>query len=113
MKFIPNEKNIAKLLEASKKGLIKASETLKTDSNRLAPQDQTDLINSSDISYVNELTAEISYNTPYAKRLHEHPEYKFSKDRNPQAQGKYLEKPTMDGDKYIKIINDEIRKVVR
>lgn len=31
----------------------------------------------------------VGYNTPYAARLHEHPEYKFQKGRK----GKYLEQP--------------------
>lgn len=31
----------------------------------------------------------VAYNTPYAARLHEHPEYQFQKGRK----GKYLEEP--------------------
>lgn len=31
----------------------------------------------------------VAYNTPYAARLHEHPEYAFQNDRK----GKYLEEP--------------------
>ncbi len=31
----------------------------------------------------------VSYNTPYARRLHEHPEYRFNEGRK----GKYLEDP--------------------
>jgi len=33
----------------------------------------------------------VSYDTPYAARLHEHPEYNFQNGR----QGKYLEEPAM------------------
>jgi hypothetical protein len=36
--------------------------------------------------------------TPYARRLYFHPEYNFRKDRNPNAQGKWLE-PWISGDK--------------
>lgn len=36
-----------------------------------------------------ELIAEVGYNTPYAARLHEHPEFHFQKGRK----GKYLEDP--------------------
>ncbi|MEK3796116.1 hypothetical protein MKX42_30705 [Paenibacillus sp. FSL R7-0204] len=33
----------------------------------------------------------ISYDTPYARRLYWHPEYNFRKDKNRNAQGKWLE----------------------
>lgn len=36
--------------------------------------------------------------TPYARRLYFHPEYNFRKDKNPNAQGKWLE-PWISGDK--------------
>ncbi|MBY9082381.1 hypothetical protein KIH86_13870 [Paenibacillus sp. HN-1] len=32
----------------------------------------------------------ISYDTPYARRLYWHPEYKFRKDKNRHAQGEWL-----------------------
>ena len=35
--------------------------------------------------------ADVIFDTPYAARLHEHPEYDFSKDANPNARGKWLE----------------------
>lgn len=40
--------------------------------------------------------AAVSYDTPYAARLHEHPEFNFSKDSNPGAKGKYLEDPALE-----------------
>jgi len=36
-----------------------------------------------------DIEVEVGYNTPYAARLHEHPEYHFQKGRK----GKYLEDP--------------------
>lgn len=36
--------------------------------------------------------------TPYARRLYFHPEFNFRKDKNPNAQGKWLE-PWINGDK--------------
>lgn len=39
--------------------------------------------------------AAVSFDTPYAARLHEHPEYNFSTDSNPNAQGKWLENAAM------------------
>lgn len=38
----------------------------------------------------------VVFDTPYAARLHEHPEYDFSKDSNPKAKGKYLEDPAQE-----------------
>lgn len=40
--------------------------------------------------------AAVSFDTPYAVRLHEHPEYNFSTDSNPKAQGKWLENAAME-----------------
>lgn len=40
--------------------------------------------------------AAVTYDTPYAARLHEHPEYHFSKKSNAGAKGKYLEDPGID-----------------
>lgn len=40
--------------------------------------------------------AAVTFDTPYAVRLHEHPEYNFSTDSNPNAQGKYLEGAAAD-----------------
>ena len=48
--------------------------------------------------------------TPYAARLHEHPEYDFSTKSNPQAQGKWVENAVIDGKAEI---GDIIRKRVR
>lgn len=39
--------------------------------------------------------AAVTYDTPYAARLHEHPEYQFSTKVNPGAKGKYVEDPAM------------------
>jgi hypothetical protein len=33
----------------------------------------------------------VIWNTPYARRLYYNPEYKFNKDRNPDAQGLWFE----------------------
>lgn len=36
-------------------------------------------------------TVSLVTQTPYARRMYFHPEYNFRKDRNPNAQGKWLE----------------------
>lgn len=54
--------------------------------------------------------AAVTFDTPYAVRLHEHPEYNFSTDSNPNAQGKYLENAAVENRKEL---GDIIRKEVR
>lgn len=46
--------------------------------------------------------AEVTYDTPYAARLHEHPEYNFQKGRK----GKYVEDPAMSN-------KDELGDIIR
>lgn len=48
----------------------------------------------------------VVFDTPYAARLHEHPEYNFSKDANPNAQGKWVEEAMLQG-------KDELGAIVR
>lgn len=114
MSFKLDRKNIEKIIKATQLGLIEATETLKKDSNDIAPQDEGELIRSSDVTFNKDKSrGRVTYDTPYAKRLHEHPEYNFSKDKNPKAQGEYLRKPSYKEKKYQKIIANEIKKVLR
>jgi len=53
--------------------------------------------------------AAILVDTPYAARLHEHPEYNFSTDSNPNAQGKWLENAIVENRKEL---GDIIRRQV-
>lgn len=54
--------------------------------------------------------AAIVVDTPYAARLHEHPEYNFSTDANPNAQGKWVENAILENKQEL---GDIIRKQVR
>lgn len=55
--------------------------------------------------------AAIVYDTPYAVRLHEHPEYNFSKDANPNAEGKWVENGVLRGKNEIEeIMQAEVRR---
>lgn len=55
--------------------------------------------------------AAVTFDTPYAARLHEHPEYNFSTDSNPNAQGKYLEGAALDNRRELgEIIRQEVRR---
>lgn len=64
-----------------------ASEILRL-SQREVPHDKGSLQNSGSVEDREEESI-VGYHTPYAARLHEHPEYKFQKGRK----GKYLEDP--------------------
>lgn len=66
-----------------------ASEILRL-SQREVPHDKGTLQNSGNVSQgASQLEVKVGYNTPYAGRLHEHPEFHFQKGRK----GKYLEDP--------------------
>lgn len=59
----------------------------------LSPWDQGTLPGSHTVERATDPTegAQVVADTPYAARLHEHPEYDFSTDSNPKAQGKWIE----------------------
>lgn len=63
------------------------------------PFDQGTLAQSGSVEPATDIEegALIVYDTPYAARLHEHPEYDFSKDSNPNAQGKWVEEAVLRG----------------
>lgn len=66
------------------------SQVLK-DSNRYAPMDTGNLINSSlRASQIGQ--GRLVWDTPYARRLYYNPQYNFSKARNPQAGGLWFER---------------------
>lgn len=54
--------------------------------------------------------AAIIVDTPYATRLHEHPEYDFSTDANPNAEGKWVENAMIENKAELgDIIRTEVR----
>ena len=72
--------------------MMKVGDKLLDISSKEVPHDQGILQASGSASVEesgDEVWAEVGYHTPYALRLHEHPEYKFQKGRK----GKYLEDP--------------------
>ncbi|MCE5322143.1 minor capsid protein [bacterium] len=74
--------------EAAAEGLLLGAEYLLEESNRVVPHNEGTLQRSGETSVDDEkLEANVSYDTPYAARLHEHPEYKFQNGRI----GKWLE----------------------
>lgn len=55
--------------------------------------------------------AAVVADTPYAARLHEHPEYNFATDANPNAQGKWVENAALEHkDEIGEVIAAELRR---
>ena len=60
------------------------------DSNAFVPKDQG-YLEDSGILHSKIGKGEVAWETPYARRLYYNPQYNFSKDKNPQAQGLWFE----------------------
>ncbi|MDN6288884.1 MAG: minor capsid protein [Tetragenococcus koreensis] len=80
------------------------SQVLK-DANYFLPKDTGNLEDSSIIA--SELgKGRLVWDTPYARRLYWNPQYNFSKDRNPNARGKWAEEAkAMYLNDWIKMLN--------
>jgi hypothetical protein len=80
-----------KVNKSVKQALLKTGEHLLQAANEDVPHDEGTLMRSGAVTVTRESgnTAEVavSYDTPYAARLHEHPEYDFQQGRK----GKWLE----------------------
>lgn len=90
-----NNANINRLIEAHSKALEMTSEAVLSDikTSQVVPKDTGTLEGSGfvDLSEINSFIARVVFDTPYARRLYWHPEYNFRKDKNPNAQGKWME----------------------
>lgn len=100
-----------RVIAALVRGETKAAERGLTHAVDLSPMDVGTLIDAHQVvPAVNpEEGAAVVVDTPYARRLHEHPEYNFSTDSNPNAQGKWLETAMVENRKEL---GDIIRKEV-
>lgn len=78
-----------KIRTKGREAVFDALDHLLDESNKKVPHDEGDLQASgqTQLDPVH-MSGRISYNTPYAIRLHEHPEYNFQKGR----EGKWLER---------------------
>lgn len=88
-------------------GLRAGAENLLTESIKTAPKDEGTLIQSATVSTDDaQLKAAVAYDTPYAVRLHENPQFNFQNGRR----GKWL-KLTLDEkrDAIKRLIADKIR----
>lgn len=84
--------------------LAETAEALHTEivQAQVVPRDKGTLQNEGffvDYSLINKGQAILTHTTPYARRLYFHPEYNFSKDKNPNAKGRWFE-DWLKGGKY-------------
>ena len=70
---------------------VRMSQTVPKDSGELERSGFTEI-------NVEKMTARILFDTPYARRLYWHPEYNFRDDKNPHAQGLWMQ-TYIDGEK--------------
>lgn len=87
-----NRGNINKIVQASIKALPLTMEAMKSEVNNMqvVPKEIGDLEQSVVVGSENGMGF-ISYNTPYARRMYYNPQYNFRTDKNPNAQGRWLD----------------------
>ena len=93
---------------AGARGLRMAGEFVLEAANRIVPHDTGMLQDSGAVDMDEQnLQGTVYYDTPYAARLHEHPEYNFQHGRK----GKWLENTNKEkGPETIEIVADQLRK---
>lgn len=85
-----NLPNLEKTMQAGvKRGLLDAGLEGMRLSQFEVPHDEGTLQNSGTVEVMPNGDVVLGYHTPYAARLHEHPEYRFQKGRK----GKYISDP--------------------
>ncbi|WP_418223573.1 minor capsid protein [Clostridium isatidis] len=93
---------IKALEQANLKALEMTTEAVLSDikTSAVVPKDTGELERSGfvDLKDIRNAVARIVFDTPYARRLYWHPEYNFRTDKNPNAQGKWME-AYLTGDK--------------
>lgn len=97
-----NKDKINQIIDAQRKALEMSAEATKSDivTSAVVPKQTGELERSSfvDTSQVNEGKVGIIFDTPYARKLYWHPEYNFRRDKNINAQGKWMQ-DYIDGSK--------------
>lgn len=93
---------ISNLEKSSRQAFEMTVEAVLSDikTSAVVPKDTGELERSGfvDISQIKNMVATIIFDTPYARRLYWHPEYNFRKDKNVNAQGKWMQM-YLDGDR--------------
>lgn len=87
-----NQAAIKKIEQAMEKALPYTMEAMKTEINNMqvVPKETGNLEESAKTG-VEGNKGYISYNTPYARRLYYNPQYNFRTDKNPNAQGRWMD----------------------
>lgn len=97
-----NQQKINTIVEAQKTALEMTGDATKSDivTSAVVPKQTGELERSGfvDTSQVESGKLGIIFDTPYARRLYWHPEYNFRKDKNVNAQGKWMQ-AYVDGEK--------------
>ena len=91
-----NHSKLKAIDNSMQNALVKSVDALKTDlqQSQTMPFDKGHMQNQSmsiDDSKKAQGRVRLNTDTPYARKLYFHPEYNFKKDKNPNAQGKWLE----------------------
>ena len=112
-----NMSAINRLSRAQIQALEETGEALRTEvvQKQVMPFDKGNLQNEStfvDVSNSANGKVGIVSNTPYARRLYFHPEYKFSKDENPNAKGEWYE-DYVPGGKYDTFAQNAYKELYR
>lgn len=83
------------LRSAALKSVEMTAEAVKTDivTSQVVPKNVGELERSAfvDTREINKGIASLVYDTPYARRLYWHPEFNFRTDKNPHAQGRWMD----------------------
>lgn len=87
---IPEKEIIRKVDKAVSAAQVALDQQVLKDSNFFIPFDTGELMRSS-LRHSKIGEGLIVWNTPYARRLYYNPQYNFSKDVNPNAQGLWFE----------------------
>lgn len=108
---------IVELKKAQILALEQTAEALHTEviQEQVMPRDTGSLQNESTfVDYSNSKRGQVSIvsNTPYARRLYFHPEYKFSKVENPNAKGEWY-KDWLDGGKNENFVTETFLELYR
>lgn len=97
-----NNSAIGQLEQAQEQAIKMTMEAVLSDikTSAVTPKQTGELERSGfvDESKLHDMVVSIVFDTPYARRLYWHPEYNFRKDKNPNAQGKWMQ-GYIDGDK--------------
>lgn len=91
-----------KILAAIKFGQFMMDQSVLKDSNYYVPMDESFLAKSA-LIHSSVGKGRLVWQTPYAKKLYYNPQYNFSEDKNPNAQGLWFEAAkAQNNDRWVK-----------